>query len=118
MQAAGGSRQAEVKNLRRNIRRQKVKVCSRKLAWKLSAKLSHIARRWMMILIQANHDVAILRTDDAGGAMHRVHRAVGQAEIVEDVVEFLARDFRRIDASIWSLKRAVSSIRVPVLART
>ena len=68
---------------------------------------------------QRHHDVGVAGADRAGGAVHEVHRAVRQADVVEDVVG-LARpeSARRMNASTWSHSRAVSSMRVPVLART
>ncbi len=38
--------------------------------------------------LESHHDISITRADDARGKMHCVQSAIGQADIVEDVVQF------------------------------
>ena len=80
------ARQAEVEYLGGDIGRQKVKLLHRKLAESCLRKLANIICCRVVVLIQADQDVAILRANDAGGGVHGVIRAVGQAEVVEDII--------------------------------
>src|SRR5260370_42519907 len=38
--------------------------------------------------LESHHDIGITGPNNAGGEMHGVHSAVGQADIVKDVVQF------------------------------
>ena len=71
----------------------------------------------MVFFFERHHDVCISGANQSRGSVHVVDRAVGQSNVIEDVVHLLRRDLLadgRLD-EVASL--AVSSIRVPLFTR-
>ena len=85
-------------------------------------RLCAVAERnqlWGDALLSGTPDIGVACPYRAGRAVHVVERAVGQANVVQNVVQSRAREFRAgWYASTRSHNLAVSSMRVPLRART
>ena len=86
------SRQAEVENLGDNVGGQKIEGHAGKLLRQLLAQAPDIVRRRVMLAVERHGDVGIARPDHAIRAVHEVHGAIGQADIVDNGAHFLARN--------------------------
>ena len=71
-----------------------------------------------MIFFQRDQDVGIFRADDAADVVSSVDAAVRQPDVVENAAEFGRGNGAADRLSTRSQSRAVSSMRVPVFART
>ena len=110
-------RQTEIEDLGDHVCRQRIKRDGGKVARQRQPDLLHIAIGRMMVFLELDHDVGVGGTDHARRRMGKVHAAVRQADIVDDRAHFVGwndfTDFVFDEVAI----RAVSSMRVPVLAR-
>ena len=67
--------------------------------------------------LQRDHDVGIHGANGGRVAVSGVDGAVRQTDVVDDAGQFVGGNRFRMEVSIRSASRAVSSMRVPVLAR-
>src|SRR6185437_14381322 len=81
-----GRGQAEVKNLGDDIRRQEVEGRAWKVARKGFPQRADVIPGWMMVLFERDEDVSVACADKARGRMLEVHRAIGETDVVEDIV--------------------------------
>ena len=70
-----------------------------------------------MAWLERDQDVGVHASDRRRGAVGHVDGAVRQADVIDDAGYFRGRNHALMAASTRSPSRAVSSIRVPVLAR-
>ena len=45
-----------------------------------------------MTLAEGDEDIRVVRADHAGRGVHRVHGAIRQPDVIQDVIDFLTRD--------------------------
>ena len=87
-----GRGQAEVENLGDDVGGQEIENHPGKLLGELFAQGPDIVRRRAMLWVERHGDVGIARPDHAIGAVHGVHGAIGQADVVDDGTHFMARN--------------------------
>ena len=112
-------RQPKIDGLADDVRRQEIKSGAGKIAIEREAQIPDIIRRWPVSVAQRDQNVGVGRAGHAAVAIAEVDAGNRQANIVENALEFSAAGIsRRIAFSTRSTSPAVSSIRVPVWART
>ena len=85
-------RQAEVDDLRHDVRGQEVEGDARKRRRQLLSERPDIVGGGAMVALQRDQDVRVGGADDAGGAVHPVDGAVGEPDVVEDHVDLAGGD--------------------------
>ncbi len=87
-----GRGQAEVEDLRDDVRGKEIEGGAGKLAREVGAKGTHEVGGGSVFFLEGDEDVGITGTNKAGGGVLGVERAVGQADVVEDIVDLIGRD--------------------------
>ena len=114
-----GRGEAEVENLGDDVDGQHVEGDAGILAGQHGAQPFDVVGGGMVVLGELDLDVGVGGTDGRGGGVGEIEAGVGQADVVDDGDDFVWRESAaRMVASMWSQRAAVSSMRVPVRART
>jgi len=83
---------SEVENLRRDVGRKKVEGGAGKLARQFIAQIANIVRCRVMVGLERDFDVGVVRSNRTTGQMLHVRSAVGKADVVQNVVDLGWRD--------------------------
>src|SRR5271170_1446504 len=81
--------QAEVENLSHDVGRHKIEGCPGKLAGKFLAKGTNVFGGGVMVLAQRYQHIGVIRAKHTRGGMHQVVGAEGQADVVQNVIDFI-----------------------------
>ena len=85
-------RQAEIEDLRDDVGRQEGEGRIRELLRQYGAQLLDEGFRRPVVFLQADQGVAVHRPDRSGVLVGHVDAAIGQADVVDDVVELVGRN--------------------------
>ena len=94
-----GSGQTKIKDLADHVGRQKSEGYARELLWKRQAKLMNVVVRGVVLGGKGHKNVGVRCADWRRIAIGEVDAAVGQTDVVNDVVDSLAGICCRIDCS-------------------
>ncbi len=87
-----GRGEAEVEDLGNDVGGQEVEGDAGKVAGEPLAKLGYKIGGGSVVFFEGDHDVSVACAEEAGGGVLEVERAVGQADVVEDVVHLPGGD--------------------------
>src|SRR6266567_2291284 len=111
------SREAEVNRLAHDVRGQEVKRDARKIAVERQTQLTDIFGRRPMPFLQRNHYISIGRSGHTAVVVAEIYARNRQANIVDDALQVPWGNFMANGVLDLIINPALSSMRVPVLAR-
>src|SRR5262249_2118612 len=88
-----GGGETEVQDLRHDVRGHEVEGDTGKLLGQAPAERAHVIGGGLMAFIQGDEDVGVGGAYEARAAVHVVDGAVGQADVVDDVVQLVGGGF-------------------------